>query len=321
MNNIDSLIQAIEKSNKILVVSHVNPDGDTLSCNLAMIKVLEEHFGKKATPVYAGKLPEVYSFLPGYKEFVKSDTLDQNEIYDLVIAIDVAAKDRMIEATQVFDKAKINVNIDHHKTNTNYGQLNFVDGEACAAGQVLFEILSEMKVKISKDVATLLYTAILTDTGCFKYEHTTVKTFLTAAKLVEQGASPSEIARACYDSKPQNMVQFQVAAMSKAVFEEDGKIAYSIITRDDMKRFNASDDHTDGISEALRQIKTVEVSMLLKETENLQTKVSLRSKSVDVSKIAQIFNGGGHSLAAGCTIKKPPQVAVNKILDYVRKEL
>lgn len=321
MDNINNFKLAIEKAETILVVSHVNPDGDTLSANLALVHSIKKHFNKKAIPVYVGNIPAVYKFLPGIEKFVNVSNIDRKEIYDLVIAVDIAAKDRMVDALELFTKAKCNVNIDHHKTNNNYGKLNYVDVDACSAGEVVFNILAEINAEISKDIATCIYTSILTDTGCFKYEKTTSKTFDIASKLVGYGASPSEIARECYDTKPQNMVQFQVNALNNAKFLEDGKIAYTIVTLDDMKKFNASNEHTDGISEALRQIKTVEVAILLKETENNQTKVSLRSKNIDVSKIASNFNGGGHTFAAGCTIKKPPSVAINKLLEYIMSEM
>lgn len=321
MKNINNFKQAIIDSNSIMVVSHVSPDGDTVSSNLALKILIEKYFNKKVQSVYIGKLPDVYSFLPDFDKFENINNIDKTKKYDLVIAVDVAAKDRMGDAVPLFDSAKISMNIDHHKTNNNFGMINFVDAVACSAGQVVFDIIEALDLEITQDIATCLYTSILTDTGCFKYENTRVKTFETAAKLVEFKANPCEISRACYDSKPQNMVQFQVFTINNAVFSKDGKIAYAIITKAQMKQFNATDEFSEGISESLRQIKTVEVSMVLKETDNQQSKVSLRSKHVDVSKIAEVFNGGGHMFAAGCTVKKPPHVAANKLLEYITREL
>lgn len=321
MKNIDKIKQAIQESDNIMIVSHVNPDGDTIGSNLAFRLFIKENFNKEAQSVYIGKLPDVYNFLPGFGEFININNIDKTKKIDLVIAVDVAAKDRMGDAVPIFDNAKININIDHHKTNNNFGMINIVDTDACSAGQVIFDFIEESALNFTKEIAVCLYTSILTDTGCFKYENTKVKTFLTAAKLLELGADPCEISRACYDSKPQNMVQFQVFTINNAVFAEDGKIAYAIITRENMKQFNATDDFTEGISESLRQIKSVEVSMVLKETDNQQTKVSLRSKHIDVSKIAGVYSGGGHTYAAGCTIKKPPHIAANKLLDDLSREI
>lgn len=321
MKNIDKIKQAIEASDNIMIVSHVNPDGDTIGSNLALKIFIKEYFNKDVQSVYIGKLPDMYSFLPGFDEFINTNNLDKTKKYDLVIAVDVASKDRMGDVIPIFNSAKININIDHHKTNNNFGMINIIDLDACSAGQIIFDLIEESTLKITKEIAVNLYTSILTDTGCFKYENTKVKTFHTAAKLLELGADPCEISRACYDSKPQNMVQFQVFTINNAVFSKDGKIAYTIITKEHMKQFNAAEDFTEGISESLRQIKTVEVSMVLKETDNQQTKVSLRSKHLDVSKIASVYNGGGHTFAAGCTIKKPPHIAANKLLEDLSREM
>lgn len=321
MNNINKFKEAIIQAKKIIIIPHVNPDGDTISSTLALAMLIEKYFNKNVQPVIIGKLPEVYRFLPSLDKLININELNKREKYDLAIAVDIASKDRLNEASSFFDNAKISVNIDHHKTNNGYGTINFVDPKACSAGQVVFDIAEKLELEISEEVAICLFTSILTDTGGFKYENTSVRTLETAAKLVALKANPCEISRACYESKPQGMVMLQAFAIDKSTFLENGQIAYSIITRKDMKKFNAADDYTDGISEALRQIKTVEVSMVLKETDNGQTKVSLRSKNIDVSKIASNFNGGGHQFAAGCTVKKPISIALNKLLEYIKKEI
>ncbi len=320
MNN-NNFNQAVKEAKNIIVISHVNPDGDTLSAVLALTLLIKTHYNKDVTPVYTNKIPEIYDFLPQIDLYKNVKDIDPEVKYDLAIAVDVASKERMGEAGQLFEKAKKTINIDHHKTNKGFADIDIIDPAACSAGQVIFDIAESLNLSISKEIAVCFYTSILTDTGCFKYENTSVKTFITASKLVELGANPCEISRACYDSKPQNMVQFQVSVINNAKFDFGGKVAYAIITKDIMDKFNASDDYTDGISEALRQIKTVEASIVLKEVENQFTKVSMRSKTIDVSKIAGIFNGGGHTYAAGCTIKKPPKVAINKLLEYISREI
>lgn len=320
MNNSNDFKLAISESENILILSHVNPDGDTISSSLALTLIIEKYFNKNVKLAYFGKIPDTYSFLPCVDKFININDIDKKEVYDLAIAVDVASKDRLNSAISLFDKAKNNINIDHHRTNNNYGKLNIVDSKACSAGQVVFDIMEELELPITEDIATCLYISILTDTGGFKYENTSVKTLETAAKLVSLGINPCNLYRACYESKPQKMVQFHAFALSNAVFLNEGKIAYSIITKETMKQFDALDEYTEGISEALRQIKTVEVSMVLKETDSNYTKVSLRSKNIDVSKVATNFNGGGHRFAAGCTIKKPVDVALNKLLEYLNEE-
>ena len=166
-----------------------------------------------------------------------------------------------------------------------------------------------------------LYTSLMTDTGCFKYDNTTPEAFILASELVGYGVSPNKEYRACYETKPQAMVQFQAYVVSNAVFYDNGKIAFAKITRSDMSKFNATDDYTEGIVEVLRTSKNVEIAAILKETKDGYTKVSLRSKTIDLIPIVIEFGGGGHTFAAGCTIKKPIAVAFDKLLRRVQNEL
>ena len=147
------------------------------------------------------------------------------------------------------------------------------------------------------------------------------KKAIKAAKIIEYGANPAEIARLCYESKPKPMVLLQANSLINAKFELNNKIAYVCLKNSDLEKFGATNDHTEGIVEALRQINTTEISFVLKEIDENTTKASLRSKKTDVSKIATIFGGGGHTFAAGCTIKKPLEIACNKMLEEIKKVL
>lgn len=321
MNRLKDLHNAIDKAESIIIFSHVNPDGDTLGSMLGLSKLIELNFNKKTKNVIIGKSPDTYSFLSCIDECVSSFDVDKSEKYDLAIAVDVAAKDRMTDMQEVYFNAKSTANIDHHVTNNNYGKINIVKGLASSAGEVVYEITKDLNWKINAQIAELLYIAILTDTGGFRFENTSPKVFKYAAELIEMGLNSTRIYRQCYESKPKAMALLNAYAIQNAVFKENDKIAYTILTKDDMKNFNAKSDYTEGISETLRQIDSTEVAILLKELPNQMTKVSLRSKKVDVSKIAEVFNGGGHHYAAGCTIQKPPKIAVEKLLELVKKSL
>ena len=311
----------IENANSIIIFSHVSPDGDTLGSNLALRLMIEKYFNKKVDSVYVGMLPNIYSHLPDFHKFVDVQTIDKNKKYDLAIAVDVASKDRMVFGTPIFDNASFRVNIDHHKTNIGYGDINIIEGDAACVGVILHKIFKAWNLEISKDVARCIYTSLLTDTGGFKYENTTPETFMLAADLVRLGVSPTYEFRACYETKPQSMVQFQAYVVSNTVFYNSGKIAFSKITRSDMSKFGATDDFTEGIVEILRTSKNVEVAAILKETKEGYTKVSLRSKTLDVTPIVVDFGGGGHTFAAGCTIKKPIAIAFDKLLKRVQSEI
>ena len=319
-NNISEIIDIIKKSNKILIVTHVNPDGDCVGSALALKLTIEKNYNKKVQPVIHGRVPDVYKFLPSVDSFKTVAELKETD-YDTVISVDCAAKERMSEAIPLFDRAKETVNIDHHKTNPCFGKYNYVLGEASSSGEVLFRIIKEENIDIDRDIANCLYVAILTDTGAFRFDNTKASTFLAAADLMKYGINPSLLYKCCYESKPLPMVKLSACAVSKAEFLHNGKIAYTVITLDDLKNNKALNEHTDGIVELLRQVNSVEIAFVVKETEQGYSKVSLRSKNADVTKIAALFDGGGHSKAAGCTIKKPYQTAVNKLLEASEKLL
>ena len=320
-NSFSELRDKIEKAESIIVFSHVSPDGDTLGSNLAISLMIEKYFNKKVDSTFVGKLPNTYNYLPDFERFIDVQDIDKTKQYDLAIAVDVASKDRMVFGTQIFDNAKVKVNIDHHKTNIGYADINIVEGDAACVGIILYKIFKSWELDIPKEVARCIYTSLLTDTGGFKYENTTPETFMLAADLVRLGVSPTYEFRACYETKPQSMVQFQAYVVSNTVFYNSGKIAFSKITRSDMSKFNATDDYTEGIVEVLRTSKNVEIAAILKETKEGYTKVSLRSKTLDLTPIVMDFGGGGHTFAAGCTIKKPIAIAFDKLLKRVQSEI
>lgn len=321
MQNLKELQENIKNANNIIIFSHVNPDGDTLGSMIGLSKLIELNFNKKPTNVIIGRKPDTYAFLNSIDECQSNNDIDKETIYDLAIAVDVAAKDRMVDMQEVYFKAKKSINIDHHITNNGYGNINVIDANASSCAEVIYWLAKELNWEINQETAELLYIGILTDTGGFRFENTSPKVFNYAAELSEKGANPTKLYRLCYESKPKAMALLNAYAIQNAVFKENDKIAYTIITKEDMKIFNAKGDYTEGISESLRQINTTEVSMLLKESENQTTKVSLRSKSIDVAKIAETFGGGGHHYAAGCTIQKPPKIALEKLMEEIKKSL
>ena len=243
-------------------------------------------------------------------------------IYDTVICVDVASIDRVVEnARDIFNSAGVTINIDHHKTNKGFAMYNHVLGGISSAGEVLYEMFEKNGIEITPEVARCLYVSILTDTGCFKYETVTPRTLEIASNLAKLGVDTSDIARKCYDLKPRAMVLFQAYCVSEAKFLCNDKIAYTIVRKKDMERFGAKDEHTEGICENLRSIKTVEFACVLKETSPDATKVSLRSKEKDVTEIVKKFGGGGHIRAAGCTIRKKADEALKVLLEEIKKHL
>ena len=158
--------------------------------------MIEKYFNKKVDSVYAGNLSSLYSYLPDFQRFKDVQTVDKNKKYDLAIAVDVASKDRMVSGMNIFDNAKVKVNIDHHKTNISYGDINIVDGNATCVGIILYRIFKEWEYEIPLDVARCLYTSLLTDTGGFRNDNTNFESFVLASELVKIGVSPMQEYRA-----------------------------------------------------------------------------------------------------------------------------
>ena len=311
--NLDNIIK---QSKKILLLSHVNPDGDTLGSMCAMYSMIYDRFKIKADMSVVSNIPYNYKFLPNVEHAQRY--YDQSLVYDLVIALDVASLDRVRDAKIFFDKAKVTVNIDHHKTNPNYGDYQIINPNSSSTGEVLFDYFRENNWRITKDAAICLYVAIMTDTGNFRFENTSANSFRAAADLVEKGANPNLLYKNCYETKTKNLVMFQNYCVNKAKFINDNKIAYTTVYKKDLEKFNAGDDYTDGIAETLRAIDTTEVSFVVKETDTKTTKVSMRSKHIDVAEICENFGGGGHTYAAGCTIKANIEDSVKKLLNEIK---
>ncbi len=311
--NLDDIIK---QSKKILLLSHMNPDGDTLGSMCALYSMIYDRFKIKPDMSIVSNIPFNYKFLPNIN--LAQRYFDNSLVYDLVITLDVAAIDRVRDSKIFFDKSKVTVNFDHHKTNPNYAQYNVVKPNASSCGEVLFDYFKENNWKITKDAAICLYTAIMTDTGNFRFENTSAKAFRAVADLVDIGIQPSVIFKNCYETKTKNLVMFQNYCVNKAVFSDDNKIVYTTVYKKDLEKFSAGDDATDGIAETLRAIDTTEVAFVLKEVENKLTKVSMRSKHIDVAKICEIYGGGGHTYAAGCTIKGNIAEAVTKLTKEIK---
>ncbi len=309
----------IKSSKNILIISHVNPDGDTLGSMCGLYCAILDNFKKKCDMVAISKIPDVYSYLPHLSDVKNVDDIDKSREYDLVINVDVAALDRACDAKILFEKAKFTVNIDHHKTNIAYGNLNFINPDASSTGEVLFGCFENMSLKVNLDCAICLYTAILTDTGSFRFDNTKPSTFEAASKLVEIGVQPSEIYKKVYESDSKTLVMFQAHCISKAKFLEDDKIAYTLVYKKDMEKFSAGDDCMEGLTEKLRAIVTTRIAFVAKEMKSGGTKISMRSKFADVAEICSVFGGGGHKFAAGCTIKAPVEDAAKKVLEEIKK--
>lgn len=264
------------------------------------------------------ELPRVYNFMPCANEIKKEGS---KENYDLAIAVDAATIKMLNGWSSYFETAKAKVVIDHHSTNTMYGDINFVNPDAPACAQILINIIDYFGVEINKEIGTCILTGIITDTGGFQYQTTTPETFEFAAELLKKGVNVSDIYKRVMNTKSRANFELRKRAIDRMEFLEDGKIAITYITKQDDKDVNAETGDYEGIVEEGRSIEGVEVSIWIRETAK-GFRVSLRSNSyVNVSDVCMMFGGGGHFHAAGCTIAQSLEQVKEKIVNQVKMYL
>jgi phosphoesterase RecJ-like protein len=284
--------ESIKEAESIVLVSHINPDGDTLGSALAMQAILKK-MGKKSVVFSATKdLPLKFDFLPGFKKI--KNTLPTR--FDLIVSFDCASFDRLgIERVD----AKI-INIDHHKSNTKYGDINLIKDDFVSCSVVVYEIFEQNSVEIDKDVALCIYTALVEDSGFFSYERVDAKTFKLASKLCEKGVIPSFVSKMTKERVPLCRLRLTQELLSSMTLLKDATVARAFLTQESFKKSAAPRNESENLVNILRSLATVELGILFLEEEDGRIKVSLRSKdSIDVSKIALRFGGGGHKRAAG----------------------
>jgi phosphoesterase RecJ-like protein len=306
----EDLIAAIESAKTLFITAHVGPDGDTLGSMLGLKFALE-----KARPgihrvdcVISGKMPDVYSFLPGIRDVLRMETATTLlEKYDVAISVDCGSKDRLGLGQKPFSEAGTSINIDHHISNDRFGSINVVEPHAAASGEVVFNILKALAIPLDASIATCLYTAIMTDTGNFKYSATSASVMNVASQLINAGAGPEYIYKQIYEKTPWCQAALQAEALLATQFNANRNVAWTSVSREQLAKYGAEDEHVDGLVESLRQIDGVLISAIFKENASGHTKVSLRSdhQEIDVAAVMGLFSGGGHRMAAGCTIEKP----------------
>lgn len=313
------LLKAIENSNSIAVASHINPDGDNLGSLLGLGMSLVQ-LGKKVAFIRADIVPEDYKFLPGIERLSGYGTIIDN--LDLLIILDCSDPTRLGENQRLIDDAKIVVNIDHHISNTMFGDIKLVDPKASSTGELVFDIIQELKLPVNEEIATCIYTAITTDTGRFSYQSVTANTHRTAASLYEIGINGYEINKKLYQTRSLKRTRLFSRAMAEMELMFEGRAAVVKISRKMLEETGATMEDTEGIVEFLRDTESVEAACILKELDENQIKASVRTKDpVDANKVCSVFGGGGHIRASGCTISGTLEEAAEQIAEEIKRHI
>ena len=296
---LDDITKAINEAETIAILTHESPDGDAMGSSLAMYNALKD-MGKKPD-IIIPEYPRTFSFLPGADEILKEGKQKQ---YDLVISLDCADLKRLNGFANYFEDAKTTISIDHHRMNPMFADYNYVNPASPACAQILIIVLEALNIKITKDIGSCLLAGIITDTGGFKYSGVTAETFEFVAWLLNKGVNVSSVYRKVLQTRTKSNFELNRIASDRLQFFEDGKIAFTYITKADEDKVNAETGDHEGIVDIGRDIEGVEVSIFIREVPEKGLKISLRSNEyVNVSDVALLFGGGGHPRAAGCNMR------------------
>ena len=303
--------EKIEKSKNIILAAHINPDGDALGSSLSLYPILKK-MGKNVKVFNVTKpLPMYLDFLPGFDKV--TNKLPKN--YDLLISFDCGSFDRL----GIEEKPPFLINIDHHISNTKYGDINIIDSKAASSSQVVYNMLKANNIEIPSESAVCIYTALVTDTGSFQYESVNEKVFEMAAELVKCGVKPDFVAKMLFQRDRLSRLRLLAKAYDTIELCCEGKVAFVEVTKEMMEITGAIKDDTDTIVNSVRAIASVEVACMLREDDD-GIKISLRSKNyADVSKVAVKYGGGGHIRAAGATVKD--EFDFEKVKEMLKKDL
>lgn len=307
------LIEAVERAGTIAIGGHVRPDGDCIGSCMGLYGYITENFPEKKVCIYLEEVSENFSYLR------QEGAFERETHYDLFVSLDCGDAERLGEAQAVMEAADYVFNVDHHITNTKFGDKNIVK-DASSTCELLYTMLDEEK--ISYDVACALYTGIVHDTGVFKHSNTTGETMRIAGKLIDLGIPFGKIIDGSFYMKTYKQLQIMGRCLLESVRIMNGRCIFSVVRKSVMDFYEAKPSDLDGVIDVMRTTEGVEVAILLDERELGEYKVSMRSNGiVDVSQIALYFGGGGHVRAAGCSIKGSAFDVVNNLTGHIEEQL
>lgn len=315
---LSQVVELIESKGRFAITSHVRPDGDSLGSSLGLYWLLRA-LDKDVEVIMRDGVPHAYRKLPG-AEFVRvTPAVDRQ--YDAVFVIECSDITRpgLIDLDKQFV-----VNIDHHSTTALFGTINWIDSTASAVGEMIYNLCKATGVRVTREIAECVYTALITDTGSFHYSNTSERTFKVASELVRAGVKPAKISQAVFSSYPWSKIELMSEVLATARRDESGRVAWMRQSLEMQERARAADEDGDGFVNYPLTVGEVEAVALLKECAPGVYRTSLRSKGdINVARIAEKFGGGGHRNAAGCTLHgdwdEAERTIVRLMLDAVER--
>ncbi len=318
MMNINSVIEAIKKSDHIGITFHQSPDGDSLGSATALLQGLRA-LNKDAYILCKEPIPKTFSYL-FYSEEITGDNSDVEPGTDIVIVLDCGDFKRINANISRGQDYKI-INVDHHMSNEMYGDINYVDTNSAAVGEIIYLILEELQVKITKEIGISIYTSLLTDTSSFRHSNTTERTHEIAGEIINTGLNFTNIHRIIFEDKEFYKIKVIGEIISTMTLELSGKLVFMTITKNLLDKFNLENFDSSEVVHFGTMVSGAEVVALLKESKD-GVKVSLRSKELlDVRLIAEGYNGGGHVRAAGFYYNGDINAIKDQLIKIIEKEL
>jgi phosphoesterase RecJ-like protein len=306
----------IKQKDSFLILSHINPDGDSIGSQLALTQALKQ-IGKTVEAVHYQPIPEIYMSLPFSHHIDVRQKIDKE--YEVIIFVECSSMERA--GFKNLPKA-FYINIDHHLNNLRFADINWINPRSSSTGEMLYFLFEELGIEITAEIAFNIYIAILTDTGSFQYANTSPLVFSICSELVEYGVKPAAAALKMYYAQPLNKIRLLAQSLANLEIDNSGKIAWLYIPREKLFDEQGNQRDTEGYVNLPLSIKGVEVAMLIKQLEEKKYRLSLRSKgTINVFKIATVFNGGGHHSASGCYLEGNYQQIKQKILNEIYKHL
>src|SRR6202140_1319515 len=305
------VLNHIERRNRFLLTSHARPDGDAVGSALACCQILRA-MGKHADVVLHDGVPRIYQPLPFGDTVVRAVSVEGNYEAAIILECDSLQRTRLEGLENRFL-----INIDHHISGKPFANVNWIDPKAVATAEMVYRLAREAGVTISPEIATCLYTAVLTDTGSFMFEGTNEHTFALARELVLAGADPAHCARNIYFGHSTAKMRLLGAALSN--LHREGTLAWISVSQEQMLRCHAKEEDCEGLVNYALSMQGVEVALFFRELPDGRFRISLRSKGkVDVAAVAERFGGGGHHCASGCALAGPLPVAAARVIKELR---
>ncbi len=314
-----TIARELKDNHRFLVATHVNPDGDAIGSLGAMALVLEG-MGKEVVAYCQDQVPGFLRFLP-YSDRIVHD-LPNADGFEVAVVLDCGELERLGAASQAIQRVQKIIHIDHHRSGNDFGTLNLVDPERSSTAEILYDVFQALPVELSREVAENLYTAILTDTGSFRFANTTARALSIAGATVSRGVEPDRVASAVYDCMSPGRLRLLGLSLNTLTIRAQGRLAAMWVTHQMLAETGTTAADTDGFVNYPRSITTSEIAILFREIDADQVNVSLRSRGTqDVAEFAWRYQGGGHQNAAACRLPGPLPEVVSRVLGEAERFL